>query len=170
VATEKQQHHSRRGALRLLAGGLAAGAAVMAGAVGLGFLYPVPKVEIRPRFICLRHQVGGGKTMELLDDAGRKVMLIEKADGELMAIGTVCTHLGCSVFYRPPGSSLSRGAAAGSNGDAKGGQRSALGQFECPCHDGWFDAEGTPTAGPPERPLPRYPVTVRDGKVFVKLA
>jgi cytochrome b6-f complex iron-sulfur subunit len=137
----------RRGALRILAGGLAAGAATLAGAVGVGFLYPVPKVEVRPRFICLRHQVGNGKTMELLDDAGRKVLLMEKADGELMAIGTTCTHLGCSVFYR-----------------------AAEGQFECPCHNGWFDAEGTPTAGPPERPLPRFPVTVRDGKVFVKLA
>jgi cytochrome b6-f complex iron-sulfur subunit len=137
----------RRGAMRILAAGLAAGAAALAGGVAVGFLYPVPKVAQKARFICLRHQVGAGKTMELLDDDGRKVMLMEKADGELMAIGTTCTHLGCSVFYR-----------------------AAEGQFECPCHDGWFDAEGAPTAGPPQRPLPRYPVTVRDGKVFVKLA
>ena len=138
---------NRRGAMRVIAGGLAAGAACLAGAVGVGFLYPVPKIEQKPRFICLRHQVGKGKTLELLDEDGRKVMLMEQANGELMAIGTTCTHLGCSVFYRAD-----------------------EGQFECPCHDGWFDAEGTPTAGPPDRPLPRYPVTERDGKVFVKLA
>ncbi len=137
----------RRGALRVLAGGLAAGAACLAGAVGVGFLYPVPKIEQKPRFICLRRQVSPERPIELLDEEGRKVLLMEKTGGELMAIGTTCTHLGCSVFYR-----------------------AAEGQFECPCHDGWFDAEGTPTAGPPERPLPRYPVTVRDGKVFVKLA
>ncbi len=137
----------RRGALRILAGGLAAGAAALAGGIGVGFLYPVPKVEQKPRFICLRRQVSPERPMELLDDDGRKVLLMEKADGELMAIGTTCTHLGCSVFYR-----------------------AAEGAFECPCHNGWFDADGTPTAGPPDRPLPRYPVTVSGGKVFVKLA
>ncbi len=160
----------RRGAMRVIAAGLAGGAAALAGGIAVGFLYPVPKVEQKPRFICLRRQVSSERPMELLDDDGRKVLLMEKSDGELMAIGTTCTHLGCSVFYRPPGSALNRGAAAGSNGDAQGGQGTALGQFECPCHDGWFDAEGTPTAGPPDRPLPRYPVTVSDGKVFVKLA
>lgn len=147
MSDQTPTHVDRRGALHILAGGLAAGAALVAGAVGVGFLYPVPKVEQRPRFICLRHQVGSGKTLELLDDDGRKVMLIEQPDGELLAIGTTCTHLGCSVFYRAEEQ-----------------------VWECPCHDGWFDAQGTPTAGPPERPLPRYPVSVRDGKVFVKLA
>ncbi len=147
MSDETTTRIDRRGALHLLAGGLAAGAAALAGGIAVGFLYPVPKTEQKARFICLRHQVGAGKTMELLDDDGRKVMLMEKADGELMAIGTTCTHLGCSVFFRPE-----------------------EGAFECPCHDGWFDAEGTPTSGPPDRPLPRYPVTVRDGKVFVKLA
>ncbi len=147
MSDESPARVSRRAALRLLVGGVAAGAAAMAGVVGVGFLYPVPKVEVKPRFICLRHQVGDGKTLELLDDDGRKVMLMEQADGELMAIGTTCTHLGCSVFYRA---------------DEQ--------KFECPCHNGWFDAQGNATDGPPERPLPRYPVTVRDGKVFVKLA
>jgi Rieske Fe-S protein len=137
----------RRGAMRILAGGLAAGAALVAGGIGVGFLYPVPKIEQKPRFICLRRQISPERPLELLDDQGRKVLLMEKADGELMAIGTTCTHLGCSVFFR-----------------------AAQGKFECPCHAGWFDVEGTPTAGPPERPLPRYPVTVSEGKVFVKLA
>ena len=138
---------NRRGAMRVMAAGLAGGAAVLAGGIAVGFLYPVPKIEQKPRFICLRRQVSPEKPLELLDENGRKVLLMEKSDGELMAIGTTCTHLGCSVFYR-----------------------AAEGVFECPCHNGWFDAEGTPTAGPPDRPLPRYPVTVSDGKVFVKLA
>lgn len=136
----------RRGALRLLAGGLAAGAAALAGVVGLGFLYPVPRIEPRPRFLCLRHQVGPGKPLELLDEQGRKVLLLEQPDGELMAISTVCTHLGCSVFYRPDTNT-----------------------YVCPCHNGVFDGLGAPVSGPPQRPLPRFPVTVRDGKVFIQL-
>lgn len=137
----------RRGALRILAGGLAAGAAVLASAVGVGFLYPVPRVEPRPRFVGLRHQIASGKPLELLDDVGRKVLLMEQPDGELLAISTICTHLGCSVFFQA---------------DAQ--------QFHCPCHNGLFDVQGNPVSGPPERPLQRYPVTVRDGKVFVQFA
>jgi Rieske Fe-S protein len=95
----------------------------------------------------LRHQITAARPLELLDDAGRKVLLMEQPDGELLAISTVCTHLGCSVFFQE-----------------------TPGQFHCPCHNGLFDAQGNPVSGPPERPLPRYPVTVRDGKVFVLFA
>lgn len=143
----KHEIKDRRGFLALLAGGLAAGAASLAGFVGLGFLYPVPRVQPRPRFICLRYEIAAGTPVELQDESGRTVLLMEQPSGELIAISTVCTHLGCSVFYRP--------------------ERNA---FDCPCHDGHFDGQGNPTGGPPERPLDRFPVVERDGKVFVQLA
>ena len=75
---------------------------------------------------------------------GRKVLLMRRKNNELMAISTECTHLGCSVYYRP-------------------GKRI----FDCPCHQGVFDFEGNPISGPPTRPLERYPVEVRESKIFV---
>ncbi|MDZ7733222.1 MAG: Rieske (2Fe-2S) protein [Acidimicrobiia bacterium] len=62
------------------------------------------------------------------------------ASGELVAWSQKCTHLGCVVFWE-------------SDGD----------ELVCPCHEGFFDPRsGEPTAGPPERPLPRIEVEVRD--------
>ena len=36
--------------------------------------------------------------------------------------------------------------------------------------DAVFDADGNPVSGPPERPLERYPVVVREGRIFVQFA
>jgi Rieske Fe-S protein len=54
-----------------------------------------------------------------------------------------CTHLGCVVFW------------------------SADHQlFECPCHEGFFNLEGRPVAGPPERPLARIEMEIREGVIW----
>jgi Rieske Fe-S protein len=66
------------------------------------------------------------------------------AAGELRAFSQQCTHLGCVVYYQP-----------------------GRGEMECPCHDGAFDAAtGDVLAGPPQRPLGRIDVEVRDGVVW----
>lgn len=40
-------------------------------------------------------------------------------------------------------------------------------QLHCPCHDGYFDLmSGRPLAGPPQRPLARVNLEVRDGVVY----
>jgi Rieske Fe-S protein len=42
-----------------------------------------------------------------------------------------------------------------------------LHKFHRPCHNGWFDMEtGRPTAGPPQRPLPRILLDVQGGIVY----
>jgi cytochrome b6-f complex iron-sulfur subunit len=114
-----------------------------------GFLYPIPKKKPPALFVCLEAQApkAAGESLEILDPKGRKVLLMREIDGLLSAIETVCTHLGCAVFYRP-------------DKDI----------FECPCHQGVFDAQGNPVSGPPETPLQRYPLEVRDGKVFIQFA
>lgn len=61
---------------------------------------------------------------------------------EFVAFAVNCTHLACPVNWRP---------------DA--------GLFLCPCHGGVFYADGTVAAGPPPRPLPRYPLRVVGGEV-----
>lgn len=75
-------------------------------------------------------------------------ILIRTRDGALVAFSQVCTHLSCAVIYRK-----------------------ADDRLFCPCHDGVFDCRaGTsgaqPLQGPPERPLPRILLAVRDGDVF----
>ncbi len=71
-------------------------------------------------------------------------ILLRLPDDELRAYSQKCTHLGCVVYYAPDDDEL-----------------------VCPCHEGFFDAStGDVTAGPPERPLPRISVEVRDGTVW----
>ena len=71
-------------------------------------------------------------------------ILVHLPGGELRAFSQKCTHLGCVVYYEPE-----------------------TGELECPCHEGHFDAgTGAVLAGPPQRPLGRIDVEVRDGTVW----
>jgi nitrite reductase/ring-hydroxylating ferredoxin subunit len=75
-------------------------------------------------------------------------ILIRTRDGALVAFSQVCTHLSCAVIYRK-----------------------ADDRLFCPCHNGVFDCRAgssgaQPLEGPPERPLPRILLAVRDGDVF----
>ena len=65
-------------------------------------------------------------------------------DGEFIAFSINCTHLGCPVRWLPQAE-----------------------LFMCPCHGGVYYKDGTVAAGPPPRPLVKYPVRVRDGQVEI---
>jgi Rieske Fe-S protein len=71
-------------------------------------------------------------------------ILIRTPSGELRAFTAVCTHLACTVQYRPD-----------------------LIHIWCACHNGHFDLNGTNVAGPPPRPLESYTVNVRGNQVVV---
>jgi Rieske Fe-S protein len=64
--------------------------------------------------------------------------------GEVVAINATCTHLGCIVTWKE---------------DQK--------IFQCPCHDGRYDAKGRVISGPPPRPLNRHKTKVEDGRIFL---
>jgi cytochrome b6-f complex iron-sulfur subunit len=115
--------------------------------IGVGFLYPIGRRKPPPLFVCLESQVPLGKPLEIKDPEGRNVLLLREKRGKIIALGSICPHLGCTVYYRP--------------------QKKV---FECPCHQGVFDADGNPTAGPPVSPLNKYETEVRGGKVFVQFA
>ncbi len=71
-------------------------------------------------------------------------ILVRLPDGDLRAFTQKCTHLGCVVFYEPDQDRLF-----------------------CPCHHGEFDpSTGAPTGGPPDRPLARIDLEVRDGTIW----
>ncbi len=74
----------------------------------------------------------------------KPALLVNGPDGRLRAVSAVCTHLQCTVQYRPD-----------------------LEQIWCACHNGRFDLNGRNVAGPPPRPLEVFDVTVRGDDVIV---
>jgi Rieske Fe-S protein len=144
---DQASNPGRRNFIAIAAAGTVGIMGATATAMGTGFLYPVARKPPSPLFVCLESEVPAGDPMELTDLLGRKVLLMHQPGGGLIAVSTVCSHLGCTVYYRPE-------------------QK----VFDCPCHGGKFDHEGKPIAGPPQTPLARFPVEVREGKVFVQFA
>lgn len=127
-----------------LGGGLVAWAASV--------LYPLfsylrppvqPEVEVS--------SVKVGKLEEIKKDSGvivrfgnKPVLVVRKADGEIHAFSATCTHLDCTVQYRPD-----------------------MGVIWCACHNGKFDFSGRNIAGPPPRPLEEFRVVIQGEDVFV---
>jgi Rieske Fe-S protein len=74
----------------------------------------------------------------------RPGILIRTPENELRAFSAVCTHLGCTVQYRPDFSHI-----------------------WCACHNGHFDLHGVNIAGPPPSPLDGFSVNVRDEQIVV---
>jgi len=71
-------------------------------------------------------------------------VLIRRSERELLAYSQKCTHLSCAVIPEPE-----------------------KGVLRCPCHEGSFDLRsGSPTAGPPRRPLPRVTLEVRGQDIY----
>lgn len=70
-------------------------------------------------------------------------MVLRPEEATLLGFSQKCTHLGCVVYWAPES-----------------------GHLECPCHEGVFNLGGEPIAGPPERPLARIDLEVRDGTVW----
>ena len=69
---------------------------------------------------------------------GEPCLVILTPDGEVRAFNAVCTHLQCTVEYRPDHHDIF-----------------------CPCHNGVYDLFGRNIAGPPPRPLEEYKVILR---------
>jgi len=87
--------------------------------------------------------IGGAKTFTYPDGSTPR-LLVRTGANTFVAYDQQCTHLLCPVVPALD-----------------------VGRLHCPCHNGWFDLEtGRPVAGPPQRPLPRILVEVRDRSVY----
>ena len=71
-------------------------------------------------------------TGQIFKFGSRPGILIRTSAGDLRAFSAVCTHLDCTVQYRPD-----------------------LSEIWCACHNGHYDLNGKNVAGPPPRPLER---------------
>jgi cytochrome b6-f complex iron-sulfur subunit len=80
----------------------------------------------------------------LFQYGGTPGILFRAEDGTFKAFSLMCTHLACTVSWLPE-------------------KR----EFYCPCHEGFFDAEGKVLSGPPPAPLERWKVEVSGEKVVV---
>ncbi len=80
-----------------------------------------------------------------MDLGGRKILVLKTNEG-VVAFSRRCTDLGCLVSWNK--------------------ERE---QFVCPCHQGIFDKTGLNIAGPPPRPLDRFPIVKRGEQLYVNI-
>ncbi|MGA7886541.1 MAG: Rieske 2Fe-2S domain-containing protein [Acidobacteriaceae bacterium] len=117
------------------------------------FFYPVLRYIVPPPVADLGgDEVVAAKVGELQPNSGkifrfgsRPGLLILEADGQTYdALSATCTHLGCTVQYRPD-----------------------LHEIWCPCHNGIYNLNGGNVSGPPPRPLDVFDVHLRGDEIFV---
>ena len=145
---EKPDHISRRSFLNYLLGASVLG---WAGSV----LYPVVEYfKIPPRKDDEPASVVAASFKTLKPNQGVIFkfgtipgILIMGADGQLRAFSAVCTHLDCTVKYRPD-----------------------LQKIHCACHGGMYDLNGQNISGPPPRPLTPFKVSLKGDDVVVSKA
>jgi Rieske Fe-S protein len=75
--------------------------------------------------------------------AGEPAEIVRTSSG-LAARSLLCSHFGCRVQWQPEAQ-----------------------RYRCPCHEGAFDREGQPIAGPPTRPLRALPTEVAGRDILV---
>jgi cytochrome b6-f complex iron-sulfur subunit len=124
-----------------------------AGALLVAILYPIARYLVPPE---VRESTAETVTLsvhpaQLKPNSGiifrfgsQPGILIRTPAGDLRAFSAVCTHLGCTVQYRPD-----------------------LSQIWCACHNGHYDLQGKNVSGPPPRPLTPYVVNVRGDQIVV---
>lgn len=76
---------------------------------------------------------------------GRKPgILVHTSDGQFRAFNAICTHLDCTVQYKPDWNLI-----------------------WCACHNGRYNLDGINISGPPPRPLTPFTVHQKDGDLYV---
>jgi Rieske Fe-S protein len=121
----------------------------------ISFLYPAFRYMIPPKTEELAADtVLAGRVGELKPNTGkifrfgsRPGLLILSSDGTYHATSAVCTHLNCTVQYRP---------------DLRG--------IWCACHNGVYSVDGRNVSGPPPKPLESYQVLIKADQIFVRRA
>jgi cytochrome b6-f complex iron-sulfur subunit len=127
--------------------------ATSVGAFLVAVFYPVSRYLVPP---VVGESTAGTVTLPLKPDdvkpntgqifkfGSRPGILVRTASGELRAFSAVCTHLNCTVQYRPD-----------------------VSHIWCACHNGHYDLNGKNIEGPPPRPLDSFVVNVRGNQIVV---
>jgi Rieske Fe-S protein len=116
------------------------------------FLYPVVRYLLPPKQAeAVAKKVVAAKVGDLPPNSAKIFkfgsapgMLINTADGKLLAFSATCTHLTCTVTYQADTSTM-----------------------YCPCHNGRFDLAGNVISGPPPAPLEAFQVDIAGEDIVV---
>jgi cytochrome b6-f complex iron-sulfur subunit len=114
-------------------------------------LYPIERYVVPPSEVAVSAaEALAGTIGEMPPNSGktfrfgsRPALLVRLATGEYRSMSAVCTHLGCTVQYRPEAQ-----------------------QIWCACHNGCYDLNGKNVSGPPPRGLDSYDVQVRGQEIY----
>lgn len=117
----------------------------------LSFLYPALRFMWPPAVSeSAVNEAPAGKITDLKPNSGRTFKfgsrpgILIRTETELRAFSAICTHLNCTVQYRPDRHDI-----------------------WCACHNGIYDVNGRVIGGPPPRPLEEYKVNVRGEDIVV---
>ena len=149
---ERRRRFLTRASRAAMAAGLVGGYGGFALIAGR-FLYPARPRPTARRFVTSVDRLRVGDSLLYRAPSGESIHVTrhgpEAAARAFAALSSTCPHLGCRVHWEPQND-----------------------RYFCPCHGGVFDPSGVATAGPPGdagQSLPRYPVDVRDGLIFVEV-
>jgi cytochrome b6-f complex iron-sulfur subunit len=116
------------------------------------FLYPAVRFMFPPQVPdAAVNEAAVGKVGDLKPSSGkivrfgsRPALLVRVSDSEWRAFSAICTHLNCTVQFNETNH-----------------------QIWCACHNGFYDLNGRPVAGPPPKPLEEFAVRVRGDEVVI---
>jgi Rieske Fe-S protein len=136
----------------VMACGLVGGYGAFAAMAGR-YLFPARGAQTVWVFVAELDRMPDSGTIDFRSPDGRRVAITRVANTgtveDFVALSSICPHLGCQVHWETQNE-----------------------RFFCPCHNGAFDAQGNPTAGPPKdanQPLARYPLAVERGLLFISV-
>ncbi len=124
-----------------------------AGAFVVAVLYPISRYLVPPPVsestaasvtLPIKPEDVKPNSGQIFKFGSRPGILIRTPAGELRAFSAVCTHLNCTVQYRPD-----------------------ISHIWCACHNGHYDLTGKNIAGPPPRPLDGLVVNARGNQIVV---
>lgn len=135
---------TRRGALTWLWSLLGVAAVAELAWVTASFVRPRPDEEAERSGVVVAGGVEDFAPGSVTPFPAGRFYLVRLDDGGFLAIHRECTHLGCTVPWRPES-----------------------GRFECPCHASVFDITGHVLSPPAPRPLDLLQVRIENGVVKV---
>lgn len=117
------------------------------------FLFPAKPPARGWMFVAVEGRMRLGEALLFRTPRGASVNIARQGRGstadDFVALSSTCPHLGCQVHWEPQND-----------------------RFFCPCHNGVFTPDGTGIGGPPGdagQSLPRYPLRVEDGLLFIEV-
>ena len=113
-------------------------------AMGIRFITPGRKESEQRVFAINLKDLQVNETRRIRDLKGKELLVVRTGEREVKAISTVCTHLGCTVYWQKKQN-----------------------RFYCPCHQGVFDPDGAVVSGPAPKALDSYKIELEGDNVFI---